>query len=299
MTSCVNVTVSFPSLQAYELATLTGTQVMLLVASETGHVYTFATPKLQPMITSESGKALIQTCLNSPDPPFRHDQQTENVRFSQQGFEETELNYPPNMDTVSPKAVMDPLAMGPGAVLGPVVRVPFGMQLPQHQLPLTSQGGSVLFGQHLLPQSSAALSHNPVVTSLPPMSQPSSPPRLSHSPAMSAHSPPMHHRLSPSHTPYSQSSPMPSQPNVIVDDVGSPSTHMVGSPMRQASPPHFPQEHLLPPLDAYESHPSPHGSPLRQQTYSPMPTSRNTSPVYSNNGSPGQMVMGHVPMPHM
>jgi serum response factor len=31
------------TLQAYELSTLTGTQVMLLVASETGHVYTFAT----------------------------------------------------------------------------------------------------------------------------------------------------------------------------------------------------------------------------------------------------------------
>jgi len=48
---------------------LTGTEVMLLVASETGHVYTFATRKLQPMITSENGKALIQTCLNSPDSP--------------------------------------------------------------------------------------------------------------------------------------------------------------------------------------------------------------------------------------
>ena len=48
------------SLQAYELSTLTGTQVMLLVASETGHVYTFATRKLQPMITSDAGKALIQ-----------------------------------------------------------------------------------------------------------------------------------------------------------------------------------------------------------------------------------------------
>ena len=40
---------------------------MLLVASETGHVYTFATKKLQPMITSEAGKALIKTCLNSPE----------------------------------------------------------------------------------------------------------------------------------------------------------------------------------------------------------------------------------------
>ena len=53
-------------LQAYELSTLTGTQVMLLVASETGHVYTYATKKLQPMIASETGKALIQSCLNAP-----------------------------------------------------------------------------------------------------------------------------------------------------------------------------------------------------------------------------------------
>lgn len=42
-------------LQAHELATLTGTQVMLLVASETGHVYTFATRKLQPILSSEAG----------------------------------------------------------------------------------------------------------------------------------------------------------------------------------------------------------------------------------------------------
>ncbi|CAI4222976.1 unnamed protein product [Auanema sp. JU1783] len=52
--------------KAYELSTLTGTQVMLLVASETGHVYTFATKKLQPMISSDAGKALIQSCLNAP-----------------------------------------------------------------------------------------------------------------------------------------------------------------------------------------------------------------------------------------
>ncbi|KAJ3304938.1 hypothetical protein HDV03_002168 [Kappamyces sp. JEL0829] len=53
--------------KAYELSTLTGTQVLLLVASETGHVYTFATPKLQPLITKPEGKALIQTCLNAQD----------------------------------------------------------------------------------------------------------------------------------------------------------------------------------------------------------------------------------------
>ena len=53
--------------QAYELSTLTGTQVLLLVASETGHVYTFATPKLQPLITKPDGKNLIQACLNAPE----------------------------------------------------------------------------------------------------------------------------------------------------------------------------------------------------------------------------------------
>lgn len=81
-----------PSLQAYELSTLTGTQVLLLVASETGHVYTFATRKLQPMITSETGKALIQTCLNSPDSPPRSDPSTDQ-RMSATGFEETDLTY--------------------------------------------------------------------------------------------------------------------------------------------------------------------------------------------------------------
>ncbi|TPX40115.1 hypothetical protein SeMB42_g02952 [Synchytrium endobioticum] len=59
--------------KAFELSTLTGTQVLLLVASETGHVYTFATPKLQPLITQATGKDLIQACLNTDGPaqPFQ------------------------------------------------------------------------------------------------------------------------------------------------------------------------------------------------------------------------------------
>lgn len=53
--------------KAYELTTLTGTQALLLIASETGHVYTFATSKLQPFVTHQEGKALIQRCLNSSE----------------------------------------------------------------------------------------------------------------------------------------------------------------------------------------------------------------------------------------
>jgi len=44
---------------------LTGTQVLLLVVSETGLVYTFTTPKLQPLVTKPEGKNLIQVRCNS------------------------------------------------------------------------------------------------------------------------------------------------------------------------------------------------------------------------------------------
>lgn len=44
------------------------------------------------MITSETGKALIQTCLNSPDSPPRSDPSTDQ-RMSATGFEETDLTY--------------------------------------------------------------------------------------------------------------------------------------------------------------------------------------------------------------
>lgn len=48
------------------MSTLTGTQVLLLVVSETGLVYTFTTAKLQPLVTQPEGKNLIQACLNAP-----------------------------------------------------------------------------------------------------------------------------------------------------------------------------------------------------------------------------------------
>lgn len=57
--------------QAYELATLTGTQVLLLVVSETGIVYTFTTTKFQPLVGAgegglpSDGQRLIQQCLVS------------------------------------------------------------------------------------------------------------------------------------------------------------------------------------------------------------------------------------------
>ncbi|VVT47452.1 uncharacterized protein SAPINGB_P001718 [Magnusiomyces paraingens] len=71
--------------KAYELSVLTGTQVLLLVVSETGLVYTFTTPKLQPLVTEPEGKNLIQACLNAPETrPNGHDM---NVPITDPAFD--------------------------------------------------------------------------------------------------------------------------------------------------------------------------------------------------------------------
>ncbi|CAL8104098.1 unnamed protein product [Calicophoron daubneyi] len=51
--------------KAVELAELTGAEVLLLIASETNHVYTFATKRLKGIIDLDSGKELIRTCLSA------------------------------------------------------------------------------------------------------------------------------------------------------------------------------------------------------------------------------------------
>lgn len=65
---------------------------MLLVASETGHVYTFATNKLQPMITSEVGKNLIQSCLSYQiDGETGNNSNFDNGKISIENIDESEL----------------------------------------------------------------------------------------------------------------------------------------------------------------------------------------------------------------
>ncbi|CAO3694722.1 transcription factor of the MADS box [Rhizopus azygosporus] len=96
--------------KAYELSTLTGTQVLLLVVSETGLVYTFTTVKLQPIVTKPEGKNLIQACLNAPDPSepstsgdASYSNTSPQVNDAKSKFEDTkpeppkqELTQPPN-----------------------------------------------------------------------------------------------------------------------------------------------------------------------------------------------------------
>src|SRR3989338_2675067 len=51
--------------KAFELSVLTGTEVLLLITSETGHVYTFASPKFCSLIKRQKGRDLIQACLSA------------------------------------------------------------------------------------------------------------------------------------------------------------------------------------------------------------------------------------------
>ncbi|XP_072240068.1 serum response factor-like isoform X2 [Leuresthes tenuis] len=140
--------------KAYELSTLTGTQVLLLVASETGHVYTFATRKLQPMITSETGKALIQTCLNSPDSPPRSDPSSDQ-RMSATGFEETDLSYQVMEADGCPEGAKvqtsAPSWQPPSSTNGAVLKTSTGVVLPAG---ITLMSGASLHpGTHTIPLS--------------------------------------------------------------------------------------------------------------------------------------------------
>ncbi|KAJ7852937.1 SRF-type transcription factor (DNA-binding and dimerization domain)-domain-containing protein, partial [Mycena olivaceomarginata] len=51
--------------KAYELSTLTGSQILLIVVAETGLVYTFSTAKFQPLVSQPWGKSLIHAYLNA------------------------------------------------------------------------------------------------------------------------------------------------------------------------------------------------------------------------------------------
>lgn len=97
--------------KAWELSVLTGTQVLLLVVSETGLVYTFTTPKLQPLVTQSEGKTLIQSCLNAPDNPSSSPQEQSKHRDSQGSARGGE----------SPQHGPVPTTAGPAPVVAPGV----------------------------------------------------------------------------------------------------------------------------------------------------------------------------------
>lgn len=101
------------------------------------------------MITSDAGKALIQTCLNSPDPCGSGPSSSGDQRMSATGFEETELSY----NIADEEQKVRQLVYGSGGGGGGAVGMGGGMGSPHHHHLMMSPPP----GGHLVPCSSPGL----------------------------------------------------------------------------------------------------------------------------------------------
>ncbi|KAL7270300.1 transcription factor of the MADS box [Rhizina undulata] len=134
--------------KAYELSVLTGTQVLLLVVSETGLVYTFTTPKLQPLVTKAEGKNLIQACLNAPEPHTQDNGIAEPDSAVDSPEEPTHAQLPPQVPG-GPRAVPMPVPTG---------AVPGG---PYMNLPPDAQAQAQAYQQYMQQQARANYMQHP------------------------------------------------------------------------------------------------------------------------------------------
>ncbi|KAK2760293.1 transcription factor of the MADS box [Arachnomyces sp. PD_36] len=122
--------------KAYELSVLTGTQVLLLVVSETGLVYTFTTPKLQPLVTKPEGKNLIQACLNAPEPAG-----AENGVEAPEVAAESPDDVHSNVSAQQQANIARPAGLHPGYMTNEQMAYYQNMQQNQGQQPQQPQGG--------------------------------------------------------------------------------------------------------------------------------------------------------------
>ena len=56
--------------KAQELAVLTGSQALVVIASETNHIYTFSTPGLKPILTDDKCRSFLLSCLSQKNDPL-------------------------------------------------------------------------------------------------------------------------------------------------------------------------------------------------------------------------------------
>lgn len=105
--------------KAFELSVLTGTQVLLLVVSETGLVYTFSTPKFEPIVTQQEGRNLIQDCLNAPDEE-EEEEQEENQNEEGNENNSNNTNVSVVNENQSNTGLLNPKQVQPGLNLIPI-----------------------------------------------------------------------------------------------------------------------------------------------------------------------------------
>ena len=111
--------------------------MLLLISSERGQIYSFATPKLQPILVNEGSKALIEQCLNAPD-PMAPPQQPMPVMDQGQGQQQ---QYDPSQ--MPPQYVQGGQPMPPGMVMPPGYAPPPG-SMPQYAAEQQMAAGSLV-----------------------------------------------------------------------------------------------------------------------------------------------------------
>lgn len=108
--------------KAHELTVLTGAQALLIIASDTNHVYTFATEKLRPMISEEQCRTLLHSCLAQAQ-SLPHDALTLGLGVGR-------------LATLGPGLVLEPEVCPAGTHSGTVVTVaPAGPPLARTRMP--------------------------------------------------------------------------------------------------------------------------------------------------------------------
>ncbi|KAJ2543503.1 transcription factor of the MADS box [Coemansia sp. RSA 1853] len=146
--------------KAYELSTLTGTQVLLLVVSETGLVYTFTTPKLQPIVTQAEGKNLIQACLSVPDQPG--DRVPQPIPTESNSYMSQPLLGAHDGSAAHSASLMDdrkPNSGSPAAGIdhaAPYLQYPYGQSAMAQAVAAASAGTPGAYTPNMMPQNAAA-----------------------------------------------------------------------------------------------------------------------------------------------
>ena len=68
-------------------------QILLIVASETGNVYTYSTENFEPILTSQPGRNLIRTCLRTEQESQSMPQNKEKeAEITQSEVDQNQLN---------------------------------------------------------------------------------------------------------------------------------------------------------------------------------------------------------------
>jgi SRF-type transcription factor (DNA-binding and dimerisation domain) len=77
--------------KAHVIHTLTGCEILLVVASESGNAYTYSSKKLRPLIGTDTGQSLLKRLLNMPSKEKEDDEDNNTIHLDDNAIENSPL----------------------------------------------------------------------------------------------------------------------------------------------------------------------------------------------------------------